>query len=311
MEEEKFKYSNWNFGRGNNPYARPVHLSETDRATRKENRKAGIATVPYIDSNVYAQNKYGYVLSHNSQLENPLELDKFVNTKYHKGWKWNKNVDLDGDGNFDTVVYDASGKPVVWNGYHYVPNVNMLERENFMRDPNNAQYNYSIKKFKYEIKSDFEKALSELASSLHKGLKVYFPVIPNDLSSSNLKTIIKHAYMIPVLIQKGYIRQITIEQYVDELIKFGEYLKAKPNAKASEAKSLMALYRRATQVLDSLPQAELQSLLSTVQAYIHPDNVANICSKYLPIKGVNKVYVVLELIQNLTSGGISTDDYTI
>ena len=304
-----FAYANWSFPRTNNVYARPgKKLSDLQKADKKK----GIFQGPYIDNAVYAQNSNGYVLSHNSMLENPVYLrDKYLKSKYHQGWRY-ENVDLDNDGQKDTVVYDASGNPVVWNGYHYVPNSFMLERENFMQDPENeAKYGYSLKKFKHDIKSTFDKLLSDLASNLHKELKTYFTVIPADLSSTNLKTIIKQAYLIPYLIQNGIITKITLQEYINELTSFAQFKKTYPDAKSTEAKSLMALYRRATYILEKLPERDIVAIINNIRKLIVVDNIANICGKYIPIKGANKDMAVIELINSQVNGGIVADNYSI
>ena len=301
MEEENYS---WNFSKAGSDY-RPLKksLSKDERQALTDRRKAGIFTGPYIDDNVYAQNKYGYVLSHNSQLENPLELDKFVNTKYHKGWKWNKNVDLDGDGNFDTVVYDASGKPVVWNGYHYVPNVNMLERENFMRDENNAQYNYSMKKYKWERKSSYEKVISTVAKICYNYIKEQVKdaenkkVILADLSTQFFKTFIKQSVLVPNFITQTNI--VHPNAYKNELLKAAAAYKANPDYKMSVQHEIMKVFKLAGQYYDELPDDLCKALAERLRTMFNANQLNKILSDYMrigPFKAGDKLRFAAEYV---------------
>ena len=161
----------------------------------------------------------------------------------------NNNSDLDGDLIPDTVVYDAEGKPMVWNGYHYVRNAPMLEREVFMQNPENEEkYGYSIKKYKFDQKSPFEQMLHNIAKTYYDQIKAGIPDAPekkivlSDLSINFIKTFIKQAIMIPYLIDVGLIQGIQIGGYIAVLKTLAENKDADPDFKYGKAVNLMALF---------------------------------------------------------------------
>ena len=231
--------------------------------------KSKFQSIP-IDESIYGKNQRGYVISHSSQLENPLYLKDYVNTKYHEGWTWRNDQDLDGDGKNDTVVYDAEGNPMVWNGYHYVRNVPMLEREEFMQNPENeAKYGYSIKKYRFDQKSPFEKTLHSVAKNIYDNLKYLKDpqarqMVLADLTTNFLKTWIKQAIIIPQLINTGLIKGITVQQYYDELMKLATIKKNNPDFKYGQAVDLMALFKLASKILDSIPPRDVDGLYGQV-----------------------------------------------
>ena len=227
-----------------------------------------------VDENIYVRNKDGYVIGHSSQYENPIYVRDFItrkNNRLKEGEpEWSSRIaDLDGDGRDDMVIYQGEN-PMVWNGYHYVRNAPMLEREEFMQNPENeAKYGYSIKKYRFDQKSPFEKTLHSVAKNIYDNLKTLDDpqerqIVLADLTTNFLKTWIKQAIIIPQLIKTGLIRGITIKQYYDELMKLATIKKNNPDFKYGKAVDLMALFKLASKILDSLPPRDVDGLYGQV-----------------------------------------------
>lgn len=263
--------------------------------------KAKFSPIP-VDEGIYGRNKTGYVISHSSQLENPLYLNDYVKTKYHEGWTWRNDQDLDGDNKNDTVVYNAEGKPMVWNGYHYVRNAPMLDREVFMQNPDNeAKYGYSIKKYKWDIKSPFEKMLHNIAKNYYNQIKSGIEdgpqkkIVLSDLSTNFIKSFIKQAILIPYLIDVGLIQNISIQGYINALAEVAQNKDVNPEYKYGKAADLMALFKLASKVLDTLTPDQA----NRAQRIILQMNAGDIYKnykKYHPFssKGGNKLRFIID-----------------
>ena len=277
----------------------------SSQLVEKKSKASKFIPIP-VDEGIYGRNKNGFAISHSSQLENPAYLrDTYLKSKNHKGWTFTNNSDLDGDGRYDTVVYDADHRPMVWNGYHYVRNAPLLEREDFMRNPDNeAKYGYSIKKYKFDKKSPFEKLLSVAAKHIYDQIKGLTKgvssqkVILFDLSTNFLKTWIKQAIIIPQLIRTGLIKGITVQQYIDALAELAENKDVNPDYKYGSAVDLMALFKIATKILDKFPETDAKQQFAKI-ANVDFNAVYQVYTKYGPFEGGNKIRFIIEWIQAL------------
>ena len=183
-----------------------------------------VARIP-IDASAWAKTGQGYVLAHDSQYENPLFVPKFLANKKKEGWTWSNNVDLDNDGKLDTVIYDKEKQPIFWNGYNYVDNVSMLGREKFMQNPDNEKYEYMMSKYKYDMKSDYEKILTDIGKKCHNIILKYLESTnANDSDKKrakrDLSTQFFKSFMKDVLLTSQYIKDnkiTTIDNYIAEL----------------------------------------------------------------------------------------------
>lgn len=270
-----------------------------------KNVKSKFEPIP-VDNGIYGRNQQGYVISHNSQLENPQYLrDVYLKSKYHKGWSFTNNSDLDGDLIPDTVVYDEKHNPMVWNGYHYVRNAPMLEREVFMQNPDNEEkYGYSIKKYKFDKKSPFEKILSVAAKYTYDNIKAITnnvstqKIILSDLSTNFIKTWIKQAILIPQLIKTGLIQGITIQQYVAALNDLVKHKDSDPEYKYGKAVDLMALFKLASKIFDSLPERDAETEINKIKN-VDYSVIYKVYSKYAPFQGGNKIRFIIDWIDML------------
>ena len=202
---------------------------------------------PYIPigQDAWLKNRDGYVLAHDSMYENPIYIKKFLQGKGKENWDWDNTKDYDGDGKKDTVIKDANKVPIFWNGYHYVDNKYMLDREAFMQDPENEKkYQYKMSKYKYDMKSDYEKLIYNFAKNSHERI-----VAENrndkstirDLSTEFFKTFIKQVLIYQLYILKNKIT--SKENYVNELRKIAQGFKNDPNYNKHMAKNHKEIMR--------------------------------------------------------------------
>ena len=177
--------------------------------------------------------------------ENPIYIKKFLQGKGRENWKWDNTTDYDKDGKNDTVIMDENKVPIFWNGYHYVDNKYMLDREAFMQDQQNEEkYQYKMSKYKYDMKSDYDKIIYNIAKEAHDiiiGKDRNDKSTIRDLSTEFFKTFIKQ-----VLLTQKYILDNKItskDTYVNELIKIAQGFERDPNYNKHMAKNHREIMR--------------------------------------------------------------------
>lgn len=222
-----------------------------------------------IDESAWSRNKQGYVLAHDSQYENPKFIPEFLKGKKQKGWSWSAKEDLDGDGRLDTVIYNEKQEPMFWNGFHYVDNYPMLEREKFMMNPENEKYDYMMSKYKYDIKTDFEKVLTDISKDCHEYVKEAVKSLAkrkqfmSDLSSQFFKTFIKQVLLAPDFARKNGITTPAIIKA--ELLKAAEGFARDENYRMPQHhKELMKLFKVVNKYYENASVGELQSLRTNI-----------------------------------------------
>lgn len=255
-----------------------------------------------IDDSIYGKNSQGYVIAHSSDYEKPLYVEDYVkrmNKKKGEEGLWKHELtDLDGDGYDDMVIY-RDDKPMVWNGYHYVSNKPMIGREQFMQDETlGPQFGYSMKKYKFSLKSEFDQMLSNVAKSVYdqyKLAKVPKQVL-NDLSTNTIKTIIKKCIIIPYFISTKSI-PITLEQYKEEIAQLINLKNQYPDFKSSEASSLQAVFKYAKKnIFDNLTSQAVKELEVVIRQKINLNDISELYKKCLPFEKANKDKFCLQYI---------------
>ena len=249
-----------------------------------------------IDNSVYARSGDGYVLAHDSQYENPLFIDKWLKKDKQKGWSYKIDQDLDGDGNLDTVIYNDSGKPMFWNGFHYVDKYPMLEREKFMMDPENSKYDYMMSKYKYDIKSAPEKVLTDVSKQCHEVIKELVKnmdsklrkIVLSDLSSQFFKSFLKEGVLAPNFVENHSV--CTREQYANELLEAAKGFDADKNYKMGKHRELMKIFKLVSKEMENLKNVE------------QLNDFRNILLAAVPAKTLNEIYKAY-LTTKFTQGG--------
>lgn len=235
--------------------------------------------LPYIpvDEGIWGQNKNHYVIGHSAEYEKPLFVEDWVKRKNareskRKGGPLHEysskfDVDLDKDGELDTVIYQDD-KPIVWNGYHYVANYPMLDREKFMHDRELAeQYGYKMSKYRFSQMSSFDQKLSELAKEIYAMVKKWSKtqrnkdIIRKDLGTQFWKTFIKTYWGCYLLIKSGKIvsktgKPLTMKQFKGELHLAAEKYDADEDYRITKDRNLMALFRTLSKIYDDMTEEE-------------------------------------------------------
>lgn len=240
-----------------------------------------------IDNSVFARSGDGYVLAHDSQYENPLYIDEFLKRDKQKGWSYKIDQDLDGDGNLDTVIYDDKKQPIFWNGFHYVDKYPMLEREKFMMDPENKKYDYMMSKYKYDIKTNYEKVLTDVAKFCHEVIKNSInhltakqkKIIMSDLSSQFFKSFIKEGIIAPKFVLDNNI--CSKAEYKNELLQVAKGFDADKKYKMGKHRELMKIFKAINKQYEDPQNAEkIPALRTDLLNLLTADYIGNIFKSY-------------------------------
>lgn len=265
-----------------------------------------------IDNSAYARSKDGYVLAHDSQYENPLFVPEFLKGKNQKGWTWDRTKDLDGDGELDTVIYNENHQPMFWNGFHYVDKYPMVEREKFMMNPDNKKYDFMMSKYKYDIKSNYEKVLTDVSIMCHEHIKDLTrnldsksrKQVLSELSSQFFKSFVKEAFLIPTYINQYQI--CSIEAYKNELLEVANGFDNDKKYKMGKHRELMKVFRLMNDELSDpakTPNEKLLSLKDSLIRSITGEMLNNLFSNYAQnngfVKGGDKIRLIVRYINML------------
>ncbi len=252
--------------------------------------KQGHRRVPRIpiDDSAWAQSKNGYVLAHDSQYENPIYLRQLVKKKKYEGWNYTTNEDLDQDGENDTVLYDAKGKPVFWNGYHYVDKYPMIQREKFMHDPDNEKYQYKLSVYNYERKTSYDKVLTDIAKNCHEIIKDLVRKLnaaerrkkTSDLSTQFFKSFIKEALLAPTFIIDNKICEL--DAYVAELEEIAANFDEDKDYKMGRHREIMKIFRMVNDKYndEKVPEGVILGVRRALEDYFTEGKVQAILNAY-------------------------------
>ena len=201
----------------------------------------------FDETNFGRVNSNGYVLTHNPKYANPSYVLPMIDRKNAKlskddrengrSWRAVYHQDFDKDGKADVAIFEPKGQMKYFNGYSFQPNQHYLDMIEYYNNPNYKDDKWAYAKYQDIGKRDYELALKAKAKEIRKLLKTDKELYKK-VSSTFIQDLMYHYIILPVLINTGKIKGLTVQDYANMLA-----TQMNSGEKLVKNRELMALYR--------------------------------------------------------------------